>query len=706
MFLRIDVYPGGLQSGAAVSKQDPTQSPQPGETLFAYPALVKDDKTTLLAVGRKDPNDIILSQDKSVSRMHCKFSLSRSDTPGSSYSLTLENLSKTGCFVVAPRPRATGKEDQAQHDDGGNDSDATDDGPGHGASTQAVGASQTQRPGGDLAGAIVPPLSGAAEAALRGRGLDPETYHLEPVGTDQSRKMSDLEQNNSFVIVQCGKLESTLVLSRNDMVVPSKAQSLVDAELCESVGARFEPNRFGPFTHFVAKKYSATTSMLTAWCRGVEFVTPDYLHTLAERVSPNDAMPVLDDYRPAPSSSSAKDGFWFKAPPSWRGWTFVTPSKASAEENVEWMRSTQAEILVADKAADLEEISTRAASSDPPALRYFALKQSQWISKAQLEKADVVVCDSVKTLASRLVEYHAPDGKVLEVVEVPRPPVPSTGGKEPPMPSTGGTETTVAGVYEPMEPERPPQPEPDVEMELTEPGASGAGGEGHRDPTRDEGIANDKGGTGETRIKSSRASKREVQSLTPPVEPKRRKRAAASTTEEIDADAFERVEDRDSNEPNDSPAIDPNEEEKYLELLSRPRKLAKPSADGWLASIDARRRGAEEGSDYMRIKSTAVTAVVKGFVLQEPLGQNRSNESSASRSRREGGGVDFRGFRKNHVVKATIPAPISLISVQPKETQVAVQMEEQRQQLEERQRMADELFRDPEFPGGRAKLRR
>jgi hypothetical protein len=633
--------------------------------------------------------------------------------------LKLENLSKSGSYVVRPMPPP--RADPAMEDRGdGEDSDATADdmeehhpnGPATAATQPAAARSQTTQrhpEAGPGAAPPLPALSLTAVQVLRSRGLDPNRYRLEPIWVDQTGALTELDEDGSFAIVQCGKADSTLVLSRRDIVVPIKAQSLVDASLLASVGGRFEPDRFGPCTHAVAKKYNPSATMLAAWCRGVELVAPDYVSALAERTAPTDPMPEIDDYRPAPGR---EEDYWFLPPPSWDGWAFVVPPasrrKASAaDETVEWMRSVKATILEVESASDLERIV--AGRTDPKesagsVSNFFAMAHKNWITKAQLEKFHVVVCD-LKTLASRLTSFQSPDGSPIVRAST------QSGSVAPPQTGRVSEPGRPTGVQERTDPPRSSGPPGTVREAPPRRGNEDRqGGIGTLAPTTD---------TVNAVFTAKRTAAPEATALQEERGPKRRKHTL-ERDRSLDLAGHRGAEsDEEKNPSSLRAAVERGEEgidADELEGVSLPSCiLAKPDTDRWLSAAGHKpppgRGGSSSsggGGASLYSKSTAAVTgrVREGFLLQVPLEQNRASARGLNETNASSRGVDYRGFRKNAVLQAENYAAISLVSVTPKETEAAIHMEAQRHQIEERQRMAEDLFRDPEFPGGRARLRR
>jgi hypothetical protein len=569
---------------------------------------------------------------------------------------------------------------------------------------------------------------------LQSQGLDPALYQFETIAVDQTRTLTDLENDRSFVIVQCGKLDSTLVISRNDLVVPPKTKSLVEPSFLVSVGARLESDRFGPFTHYVAKKYSATATMLAAWCRGAEFVTPDYFDSLGERTGPADPMPELDDYRPG--LSSEKDRYWLKRPPpSWRGWTFVAvPSSkrtSATEETVEWMRSTGAAVdETVEFASALEHVVTNAGERKA---KLFTTSHKNWLTKAQLENAGVVVCDA-KTLASRLTQFQSPDGSWLEEVTNAYGDD-GSGAQVDFWLSTAPTANARASESEPDAPRHDEPPriraaawrrsaaeekrgrlQPNVEREEQRSVSKAASPKvaSTAKETPELAAASAASSFAESEPNSKRP-KRETRNerAHPAAQGAGRKRADSIEAEYPSPTTKAAENEAGGDDGGDGDAVRNDRDAAYMERMMRPRKFAKTTVDGWLEAASAaaaagagkkpRKGGGDARHPYSKSTVAVTSRVRKGFLLQVPLGQDRT---AANRSSDARGGVDYRGFRKNVVYQAEDVAQIHLVSVAPKETEAAIHMEAQRRQLEERQRMADDLFRDPEFPGGRVRSRR
>jgi hypothetical protein len=220
MLLRIDAYPAEAPSH---------QRPQPLYACLATSASGTDDADMagrLLTIGRKTGH-VVFGGDKSVSREHCILRLVSANKTHQQHvvgisntripppmkprnpeeikacdndlqmCVVLENIGKVGSFVVQERvPTLNDSNDK-------NDNSDTDDDTDEEANT-GVAASASQQ-------MLGVQLSPAARALIP----DPSTVTLKYVGPGESivlEKLSSNNKNDKPVIVQCGKMGSTIVV--------------------------------------------------------------------------------------------------------------------------------------------------------------------------------------------------------------------------------------------------------------------------------------------------------------------------------------------------------------------------------------------------------------------------------------------------------------------------------------------------------------
>lgn len=762
MLLEIQVYPAAVLGGdAAVGVTDGASSgATPGsapyhqycsQTLCVHPSTGirtsgaandadggarvggrEEERLTVLAVGRREPADVLLPQDRSVSRVHCRIHFVPRRTTGGgqvsppkskqprriksgtdednhplSYEAVLENVSKTGCYIVVRR-KTTQPPTNNHSDD--IDSDATDVEDNHpmgpatqAPATQAASATQRFETQGTSQPQGVPgaPTLTMSEATMQILSTflhqNPNDYELVEVPAHRSFALEALRDPKGTVVIQCGKLGSTLRVTRRTMVLLNKTKApkvQFSTDLLIGVGAQLaDDRRFDPpCTHLVTHLCSSTPSQLSAWCRRVPLVAPSYLHAWADRRHPNDPVPSEADHRP-----KATEEYWARDPPDWTGWTFLAeePTKAADEELLAWMRATGARAQLVRDSSHLSQLKSPH--------RCFAVPNRHWLSPSALEALGVVSCDA-KGLAKRLTQHQCPDGSPSPTVLAttttdPNPPEQRLQSSQPTLHSSVQATCPPVAVLPPRT-EPPAVPEPHLEKRVRQRSEPDTPVDSPPTPpppprrqTPDEvDMANDdENDHGETRRGSKRSR---AVGRVPPA-------AAHETIAKSRPDATV---------PDEAATNDSHDDDKATaENSPRPRTKAKPAADGWFGVAGKNQRLSTSQpslDDEGKTLRPAVTELVKGYLLAHPLGRQNGRSADPSSHRSAARAGDFRAFRKNSVPAAVVPrAPEAYVSVQPKEARSLLKVEAQLHDLEERQRAAEQLFRDPVFPGGRARAR-
>jgi hypothetical protein len=378
MLIRVDVYPN--DSGTISS------------TLYASLATTrrdgsndKDDeknKGCLIDVGRK-VGDVTFASDKTVSRQHCTLRLigtaaaaaaaadSEVDDPRSSSLLpaprtaeeiqacqdnplhmciVLENFGK-GCSyiavakekqpVVPPLPIDVHEDDS----DSETDDEAISQPPksqrsssNSASNTNGLVGSASQTPGQN----DIPELSTATRNFCKSTAATAMApFELIPLQAGESRvlafpKLPSITtttktnvKRERTVMIQCGRFESTLAITWLDYQFAlsrlSKAQlTSLTPNLPLLVGAQLVPDHLptSTTTHLVTPQLLGGAKQLIAWCYQIPMVVPDYCQVLMDRTKPNDPFPLVQDYtsKIPPTKSSSKKS------PQESFWTSVTPN--------------------------------------------------------------------------------------------------------------------------------------------------------------------------------------------------------------------------------------------------------------------------------------------------------------------------------------------------------------------------------------------
>ena len=111
----------------------------------------------------------------------------------------------------------------------------------------------------------------------------------------------------------------------------------------------------------------------------------------------------------------------------------------------------------------------------------------------------------------------------------------------------------------------------------------------------------------------------------------------------------------------------------------------------------------KEATGLEEVREVAPTYRVKGMVVHNPL--NASAQQAQEPVAAADVGPNFKAFRKN-AVPVPRQASIRFRAVLPKESEHQLELEAQREAIDEQQRRADELFRDQRVPSAGRRRRR
>ena len=297
MLIKVEAYP---DSGGQVSK-----------TIHACLATAYDDGC-LFRLGRKD-GDLTFAKDKSVSRQHCLVRLigeggmaprndeeTKACRENDGYCLVLENSGKGGSYVaVADTPTLSSSNDNE-------DDSVTDDGD---EETDDEGISQPLKSQKSVGAEDVPAQS---EATKKEWGDTPVKLLKMDVG---DHKILRIDHSSKTVMVQCGRFESTLRITRVSLRIGFSrvkgSTSKVLISKLHMVGAVEDEYPAAATNYLVTSERSGHAKQLIAWCYNVPMVTPSYLEALLERKMPSDPMPSVEDHG---LKSVDKHEFWDETP--------------------------------------------------------------------------------------------------------------------------------------------------------------------------------------------------------------------------------------------------------------------------------------------------------------------------------------------------------------------------------------------------------
>jgi hypothetical protein len=378
MLLRIQVYPASNIDGSnELAARETPSFAAAATTHFASlsTSLSSENPGQIWSLGRKEGCCTIA--DKSVSREHVVLSVASSNpsflvdndkvrpkaaaqpcnTPDQveacgaakdQMCVVLRNIGKLGSYLVLGED-TTVKSDSvrainAKDDD---DSDTADE-------EEIVKSQQSQAAAAAVLDVAISEIAKHLVLTQQGYG----SVRLKMIGADEtivldalSERDESLSQRPRHVVVQCGKLGTTIALQRVQfrLVVSSDAKKAVAAlePFFYAVGCSIEENLLTDqddddselfkedetleqvlskrtwITLLVTELCAAKPKHLTAWSRGIPIVTPLFVEALCHgRKSPADPLPHVKQYTP---KYDQRD-FWTKRanPKLWSGCTFLS----------------------------------------------------------------------------------------------------------------------------------------------------------------------------------------------------------------------------------------------------------------------------------------------------------------------------------------------------------------------------------------------
>jgi hypothetical protein len=755
MLLKVEVYPftGEPHTG---TRREPPEAP-----LYVSLGTATGDEGLLLTVGRKT-GDVLLPADRSASREHCRIRLVTTNKTlpvlahcparnadeqqacqeSSFYqcAAVLEGAGKMGTYILEP-VLAEGDPSQKQHkhDD---DTDSGTDDEDDLVISQAVGAPSQASQG------LLPPslwirtlVLGEEGAASSGQ----RSIRRQVLGADENVILKQLSEYDGRVVIQCGRQESVLVLTRVPIYVQRTKSALgrtsslppwwvqlvaagivdvTDQPIPDQTTVLLYPRT----THLVASTRAPTHKQLCAWLRDIPIVTADYCQALLARKSPREALPT-------PTVPAAKESFWETSPTPtlWRGLTYLSTHKGD-----EWPEIVQAlggnvirvnieggddweEVLVGFDRASAWSVDARSKKVTQQLrdaqIRVFTGKEvaravtelsiltglTPMLTTNELPSASINPSWETQSTKTRL----AVDDTRASTPEASQPPATTKASgvsrsdmdsKQASLPQTSDSESNPQRQDEDRTPfsvarssrSRGSKVAPDVEPDGNAPSTSSKG----KSPSKSQ------------TTKGSRASARAKESSF--------KKTPADQSAPVD-DSVEMppVDDQDNDESKgeNSESEDKDTSTKKATEAKQTREPAKersgkrtklnPNMHGWLqaAPADPKQRGA------MKRSKEEILEVYQGENLYvKPAETMWAPKASPLPSAGNGGptalvrpgrhtGPDFKGFRKNRVPPVYIAHQLCKV-YDPKPTVHQAQFEEERRAADEQFQRASELFKD------------
>lgn len=289
MLLRIDVYP----CNASIDETDEDGIPvSPLPSLYACLKTARADGE-VLTVGRKD-NDVVLS-DKSVSRKHLTVSLvssheteveaTKPTTPqeeaaceeNHGFALVVTDSSRFGTFLVKEGSHVKAP--------------SKDDNDGTGSDTE----DESQQPGAANAGVKLSPIA----SKLTNSKATLEKFEGRLVLSDfNNRVLIQCGQNGSTLLIR--RVPLTLVFSGLE-----KSTRDLWTNRLPALGATLLPNADDSMTLLVSNKRVSSGKHLAAWYMHKPIVTTEYLQALWDRDSASASMPKEIDCAPTIGSNES-----------------------------------------------------------------------------------------------------------------------------------------------------------------------------------------------------------------------------------------------------------------------------------------------------------------------------------------------------------------------------------------------------------------
>lgn len=776
--LRVQVFPAADGN---------SQSLDPAATHYASLSTCTTDDGRIWSMGRKQGDFLILS-DKSVSREHVVITVATTnanltrhgkttdDRPAAEVAaaaatcttpaqveacnaapdqmcVLLRNIGKLGSYLVVEENVSHSAQKKSMEDDESNtdDDSAT-------ADDEEITKSQPQA----AAGVADVPLSEVtkhltkhAKARLQLVAAD-ETIVLNALA-DTSNK--DVQAQQQRAIVQCGKLGTTIVLTRVHIrvVISSDAKSpmaalqpsfyaigctpctMEEALQVQNATTMLETKpEFPAMTYLITAKCLPKPKHLAAWSRRIPIVQPSFIQSLLkERKSPADPFPDVQPHAPERDDND----FWSQQadPRLWSSYTLLSFHSDGHHELETLVRSAGVKVILlyndAGKFLDDKALWNIVKKSLP---RCFAVAENHRLKICKLLKQLDVPMLTGRQIAEGITKQQR---LLLE------------GDTEENSNESGAMESTaVAGSN--------PSSKSLAETSRHDKLAAGQTGSGvlHRpqDSTLTSNVieptARIKAVVSARKAKDKTTEKAAIESTA--ASPRRSTRSTPVRADTVKHNLTEKVDDDlqrqkgkanlSSKEvvrytsPDDNLAMEesakkpqhsqettsrtnlldskvsenivkPTASKSDHDELRRKRKKLDPSKGGWLTALPQGQKRQEYRRSKDEIREAtgleeiyeAVTVKVKGLIAHRPT----SNQPIVPSVSPASSGPNFKAFRKNSVPPIR-PATIRMHLAASRESEQHGDLKRQREEIEVLQRRADELFRDKPTAGASRTSRR
>jgi hypothetical protein len=487
-------------------------------------------------------------------------------------------------------------------------------------------------------------------------------------------------------------------------------------------------NKLPCTTYLVTPQREGTGKQIIAWMLDVPFVTVGFLEALLQRKKIQDPWPKMEDFNTPvnPDYTGSLATFWTTEYPNktrlWESCTFLCTSESMAETGY-IVRSAGGNVValygIKEKEAHkiVQELLESPEKKDGLFSDNGRSKIAKWVKKQGIPQ---IKCKQVtQTLIKQEMlrdEVHDRIIGKLPVVAKEDKPVEREPEKKPSEEDDDSsvTDDEEAKIQISQASQRKPKesedPDKNADQQATkrkrvedDDGEEKQGSRSQRKVARSSSI--DEGN--ENRATRESQSQKAVEIL-PPVQEEDSMQlnntADASMEEEgegvVEPSPRNKKRSREE-EPKPTLGERKKKEPRYQAPLKGGSGTARLASteDGWMiaAPKDAAGRRAylrpkEEIMDRFHQEEPVEEAeTVVCSLIARPFDPNR-NRLTGVRNKSNKGGIDFKKFRKNSIIKAGRSSRIEMRSVLPKETELQRQMEEQQRALEEQQRAADELF--------------
>ena len=645
-----------------------------------------DEDECWFTVGRKQ-GDILFPSDRTVSRQHCRF-VRRNDTPA--MALIVENFSKAGTFVAVEDQKTDDNNNHDDQDDSETDHDDNDE------ETDEEGISQfsktQQKKSKTSPVEDVPPLSAVTKAIW---GTKPVKLHKLDAGDsfllDFTIPNTITKNDKAIVVVQVGRLGSTFVLTRIPLNIAfsrtNPAIHKLKAQM-HLIGATQVPNDLPDetTTHLVTSERFAGAKQIIAWCYQIPIVSQEFLQSLLDRKHPNEPFPESSDY-PAPIKRTKKEELFWNQRPNPTLLAHMTLISVESNDMERLAISAGAQRLAVydydDEDTALAKVQERInVQSIRRCCFLLESKKSKWIKRLTDMGIPVVkqreLASAITAQQSTLKDQHGnhigdaeevtPKTSLVEEEEMPQQrsnDVADSSSDAIQLEETQEVQTR-------KQPKRGRQAQSQVINEVVQ-----------MDINTKE------------RAKTIPFHQTSDTSSTP--------QFSSETVGRKSAEAFEKQESSQQPLELSKKNRDASSDKSKTAIKKKIERLGGADRNGWfsIAPKDSRQRMEirKRASDQVALKEGGVSLLpaAETETLVVPLLPNADNKwsvpshSAVPSSRR---GPNFKKFRKNLIYNSGAESRIALRAVLPKESEQKRFMEEQRQELEEQQRIVDELFQE------------